>query len=198
MTADEEPTTRLFVALPIPPEVRRHLEVALPREHPADRDLRWTRPDGWHVTLAFVGDVTTDRVDRISDLVRRTLWRTPVPDRLVLGRPGRFGDHVLWIAIRDEPPGAVAHLGSSIQQALAAAGIPVTQRRVDAHVTLARSRRGGSVTAAAVKALAAAPIPRATWVPDRVEVWQSHLGDGPARYSAVTSLPKVGGHRDGT
>ena len=49
---------RLFVAVRPPPEVI-DVVAALPR--PERHGVRWTRPDQWHVTLRFLGDVERSR-----------------------------------------------------------------------------------------------------------------------------------------
>ena len=47
---------RLFVAVPVPDAVRDHVLDAV-GDLRGDERLAWTRPDGWHATLAFVGEV---------------------------------------------------------------------------------------------------------------------------------------------
>lgn len=191
--ADPQAAPRLFVALPVPEPVTQALAARLAawRDGPgADlgRALRWTRPAGWHLTLAFLGDTPHDRVEAVIDRVGDALATTPLPDRLALEQPGRFGGQVLWLGVRDEPTGTAAALGATIQASLAAEHLPVTRRAVTPHVTLARARRGGRVTEATVAALAEHELPRDGWRPDAVHVVASELGDGPARYRTVARV----------
>ncbi|HEX9738466.1 MAG TPA: 2'-5' RNA ligase family protein, partial [Candidatus Limnocylindria bacterium] len=48
---------RCFVGVPVGPTLRTDLEtsVELWRARQNAPDLRWTDPDGWHVTIAFLG-----------------------------------------------------------------------------------------------------------------------------------------------
>ncbi|MGH3783890.1 MAG: 2'-5' RNA ligase family protein [Pseudonocardiaceae bacterium] len=48
---------RLFVALTPPDEVVEALRVCTHELRECAPELRWTRPEQWHVTLAFLGEV---------------------------------------------------------------------------------------------------------------------------------------------
>ena len=55
--------TRAFLALEVRPAVKERLAAAqenLRRELPR---ARWTRPDGWHLTLKFLGEVAAPVLD---------------------------------------------------------------------------------------------------------------------------------------
>ncbi|TVR29507.1 MAG: RNA 2',3'-cyclic phosphodiesterase [Nitriliruptor sp.] len=186
---------RLFVALPVPPSVRDSLRTPLDRLLPDDARLRPTHPEGWHVTLAFLGDTPAVRLTDVVDVVSAVLARRSLPDRVGLGSPGRFGDHTLWIGLDEEPPGSLGRLGADLQSDLAAADLPVRQRELRPHITIARARRRHRVSQADVRALEQAP--GISWRPAGVEIWQSHLGDGPARYVTAASVAQPDtGHQD--
>jgi RNA 2',3'-cyclic 3'-phosphodiesterase len=179
---------RLFVALPVPPDVRRGLARVQERLRGAADDLRFTRPEGWHVTLAFLGDVAGERIDEVGRVVDEVVaGHGPIP--LTLAHPGRFGTKVLWVAVEDAPAGTVAALGERLQVAIAAAGLPVQEQPVRPHLTLARGGRGRPVRDRYLddlgEELAAVTSPD-SWVADEVQVWRSELGRGPARYHVVS------------
>jgi len=182
---------RLFVALPVVPEVRAAVDEAVTPIRAGGDRVAWTHPDGWHVTLAFLGTVHASRVDEVVEVagaaVRSVAAAGALGASLVLlqvGTPGTFGDRVAWLRVDDEPAGAVAALGSAVQQALAAADLPVDRKPVRPHLTLARGRRrlpGGFVDRL--------PTVDASWSVDRAVLVASILGKGPARYEEVASLP---------
>jgi RNA 2',3'-cyclic 3'-phosphodiesterase len=175
---------RLFVALPVPDEVRGAVATAVDPARREGRGLRWTRPEGWHLTVAFLGEVGDDRVGAVSGVVAAVAARHP-PLELSLGAAGRFGRRVLWVGVDDEPEGGVEALGTDLQDSLADAGLPVQQRRVHAHLTLARSGRSPVDD----RAVAAVEVPAARWRVSELGLWRSHLGGGPARYEEVASAP---------
>lgn len=186
---------RLFVALPVPTSVRAALATALDRPSADDGRLRPTRPEAWHVTLAFLGDTPAERLPAVVDVVTSVLRRRPLPDELRLGPAGRFGGHTLWIGVDDRPTGSIGRLGADVQSGLADADLPVTQRAVTPHITVARARRRGRVGPTDVDALG--PVPPIPWHPVGVEILRAHLGDGPARYITEASVERTDtGHQN--
>lgn len=183
---------RLFVALPVADDVRRQLATTVEPARAGEaagtgsssprRGWRWTRPEGWHVTLAFLGEVEPDRLE---DVARAGTGPAAGTGRieLRLGALGRFGRGVLHVTVADRPVGTVAHLGARMQEALAAGGLPVHQREVTPHLTLARARRGAD------PAMPSLQPPSASWTVDEARVYASHLGPGGATYEVVERLP---------
>lgn len=200
---------RLFVASPLPGSVRERLDRGLAPLRSARRDVRWSDPAGWHLTLAFLGEVPS--LGPVIDAVHPIALRH-APSRLRLAGVGRFGNRVLWVAVADEPPEALGRLAVDVVASLQDAGFLIEERPFRAHLTLARRSRSGvdpALVRAASDALEQAAAdgpadastdpsggpsgaPGVTWSADRVEIWRSHLGRGPARYEVVASFPTGG------
>ncbi|MGH3404855.1 MAG: RNA 2',3'-cyclic phosphodiesterase, partial [Streptosporangiaceae bacterium] len=66
---------RLFVAIVPPPAVTAELEARTAPLRPAWPDLRWTGPEAWHVTLAFLGEVREEVVPELSTRLERAARR---------------------------------------------------------------------------------------------------------------------------
>lgn len=180
---------RLFAALPLADDVVATIEAATADHRRRHRDLAWTPPASWHVTLAFLGTVGPDRVDDAAAVLHHAAaGRGGI--ELRLDAPGRFGQRVAWLAVADRPAGAVAALGEGLQAALADAGMPVDRRPVRPHVTLARARgRRGRLPPTLVDGL---PRLDATWRVTTATLYRSHLGAGPVRYEPLASAPLGG------
>ena len=178
---------RLFVALWPPPDAVAELRAAvsgLQQEHPA---LRWTAPEQWHLTLAFLGEVPDERRADLEPRLARAATRHP-PLTLRFAGGGRFGDRVLYTrADGDREP--LTRLAQSVAAAARRSRLPVDDRPYRPHLTLARSR-GGEDLRPLVARLAA--FEGAAWSADRVDLVESRLGGGPARYVAVASWPLAG------
>lgn len=173
---------RLFVALGVDASVRRTVEAALADLRGADDDLRWTRPDGWHVTLAFLGQVA-EATDVVTAAVARGVEAAATgPITLRLGEPGRFGRRAAWLAVDDEPAGAVARLGEAIQAELEEAALPVERREVRPHLTLVRPKGRRQLPAGFVEQL---PRPEGTWTAEAALLLRSHTEPEGARYEEV-------------
>lgn len=185
---------RRFVAIGVPPAVRAPLEEALAPVQDRLAELRTTDPASWHLTLAFLGEVHDDQLDAIVEVVRAAVADVAPPAALTLDGAGEFRRAALWAGVRDEPEGQLARLGDAIQAGCAAAGLAIEQRRVHPHVTIARARRRSSVRPGQVAVVSDAVdavrlAGDARWAPTQVEVWASHLGDGPARYRTEATVP---------
>lgn len=137
----ERPPQRLFAAVLPPAGAVAELRAALAPLHalPGARDLRWTAPDGWHFTLAFMGEVDEGVLPELYVRLERAAHRTE-PFPLRVHGSGRFGGRALWVGAS----GGLDTLRLLAERADAAArraGVPMEEhRRFTPHLTLARSR----------------------------------------------------------
>lgn len=131
---------RLFVAIPLPADVRQSLALLCAGVPGA----RWTSAENLHLTLCFIGEVDGGRYHDVAGAlgaVATTLGAdgTAGPT-LQLATVGQFGDRrrarVLWAGVR--PNAALARLQARIEGAVRQAGLAVERRKFHAHVTLAR------------------------------------------------------------
>ncbi len=133
---------RLFAAVLPPPAAVAELAAALApvRRLPGADDLRWTATEGWHLTLAFLGEVPdTVRPELAERLARAARRHGPHPLRLTGG--GRFGDRALWAGADGDTAG-LSRLAASVRAAARRAGAPADEERgFRAHLTLARAGR---------------------------------------------------------
>jgi len=180
---------RLFVAIPIPEELRRRMTMLCT----GVRGAHWAHEDNMHVTLSFIGEVPDDRVADITAELDRV---RSAPFALTLAGAGHFetGRRVraLWIGIEPEP--ALLALKERVDAALARAGHQPERRRFLPHVTIARMK--GLSPGAVAGWLGANTLFRA--VPfdvDRFVLYRSHLGQGGAHYQPLheVALDAAGG-----
>ncbi|WP_329463795.1 RNA 2',3'-cyclic phosphodiesterase [Streptomyces sp. NBC_01431] len=101
--------------------------------------LRWTGRDGWHLTLAFLGETDEALLAELDTRLGRAARRTE-PFTVRLHGGGRFDGRALWAGVA----GAIDPLRLLAERADAAArrsGIAMdAHRRYVPHLTLARSR----------------------------------------------------------
>jgi 2'-5' RNA ligase len=186
---------RLFVALVPPDEVVEDLAEFLgPRqEAPEASAMRWTAPDQWHVTLAFMGDVADRHLDELAERLGRAAARRS-PLELTITGGGAFPNvgraKVLYAGLdADGRDADLRHLAVGTRAAATKAGADAEGGRFRAHVTIARVGRPFDVTRW-VRVLDAYRGP--AWTADEVSLVQSHLGEGPRRrprYEVLETFP---------
>lgn len=175
---------RCFVAVPIGDSLRRDLAGVVDgwRSRPELEGLRWTDPESWHVTLAFLGSVDAAETSRLGALIEDVAAQNE-PMQLRTGDLGAFPSagraRVLWYGIAD-PDGSLAALSADLHAAL---GMEVAAPHRP-HVTLARA---GRQTLSLRTWLEHASAPAGELAVHRLELKRSHLGRGPARYETLAS-----------
>jgi 2'-5' RNA ligase len=184
---------RMFTAVLPPQDVLEELEEFLgPRREASE--FRWTRPDGWHLTLAFMADVPDRAVEDLHErLSRAGRRRTPFTIRLSGGGafPNPARAKVLYAAVAGEPDALeeLRRLATGARAAANKAGAPADGAAFRPHLTLARMRK---------------PVEATRWLrvlstyesrPFEVRelaLVESHLGQGPGnrpRYDVVATFP---------
>jgi RNA 2',3'-cyclic 3'-phosphodiesterase len=193
---------RLFVAVPLGEEARASVarlveEVQAGAEAAAGDQrspVRWVRMDGLHVTLRFLGPTPEDRIAELTAIVDDAA-ASVAPFRVSIRGSGAFPSprrpRTLWLGIDD---GAVelAAVARRFDDLLGKAGWPTDDRPIRAHLTLARAdgRREGPAVA---DLLATHAARFETQFPaDRLVLFESVTGGGPARYVARHTAPLSG------
>ena len=190
------PGRRLFIAVAVPSPVRSALAevVAAARGRTGTvRGVRWVAADGIHLTLRFLGTTPPDRVDAAAEAAREAAAAAH-PFAISLDDAGAFprddGPRALWLGVAAGAEDLRA-LAREVDAALVRRGWPADPRPLRAHLTLARCQdpvAGRAALAALREVLAAAgPAPALGWRSHELVLYESHLGSGPARYTAVAT-----------
>ena len=190
----------MFVAAVPPPEVLEDLEefLAVRREAAA---FRWTVPEQWHLTLAFLADVP-DRAydDLLARLERAAGKRHPMTGAIAGG--GAFPNvgraKVLWAGVDLDDGEELRRLATGCRAAASKAGIDVAGERFKPHLTVARMGRPVEATSW-VRVLDAYRGP--SFVLDEITLIASHLGEGPRkrpRYEVLETFALADGARSAT
>ncbi len=194
------PGRRLFVAVPLPDDtaeaVRSVVDDVRAQPLPTGaRDVRWVRLDSLHFTLRFLGPTPDDRIEPTASAVHAVAAATAGPFHLELGGAGTFPPHgrprALWIGIGDGADG-LGRLATELDSALVAAGWPSEPRPFRPHLTLARSDGVAAGTLVAGRLASVMADRRIPVRIDRIGLFESVTGGGPARYVPVTSEPLGG------
>lgn len=175
---------RLFVALELPPMLRQRLAFMAGAGIPG---ARWVRPENYHLTLRFIGEMPNHRADEID----QALAELKAPSfALTLAGVGTFhkgGRGVsLWVGVERNP--ALDHLQSKIETALQRCGLEPERRRFTPHITLARLDNAPEAKLAAF--VQATNLFRADPVPiEHFTLFSSRLGKDQAVYTPEVEYP---------
>jgi len=174
---------RCFVAVPIGEALRADLRIAVDAWRGLGTDLRWTDPDGWHVTLAFLGPIEAASVFRLIERLALVAAEHSAM-RFRTGGLGAFPAparaRVVWYGIDDEH-GWLAHLACDVAAALDLDGTHTFRP----HLTLARARRRPVDLR---RWLSSVSVPEGGLEVDRVALMRSHVSGGPASYETLATV----------
>lgn len=153
--------------------------------------LRWAVGENLHLTLRFLGATPPRRVPDVAAAASAAA-ATARPFTARLAGAGAFPSaarpRVVWLGLTAGAP-QLSALAARLGDELAGRGWPLEERPFRAHLTLARAD-GIPGAGRAVEALAAAAASLdAAWTVDRLVVYRSVLGRGPAQYAELATAP---------
>jgi len=135
-------TVRTFVAVPVDEPVRRAVAQWQARLSEASEGIKWVEPHNLHVTLAFLGDLDLEAVERAIAAVGRGCAGHHAFSLGFDGFgvfPGWRAPRVLWVGAAEGAERLVA-LAESVAQALREAGFVLEDRPYRPHLTVGRWR----------------------------------------------------------
>jgi 2'-5' RNA ligase len=184
MRADER--VRSFFAVALPEEAREAAAQLAGRLRGSERGegVRWVRPEGYHLTLRFLGNVAREAIAELAERVTEQVaplgpFAIHLGDALVFPSPR----HPRVIALAVEPEAPLASLAERVERGVVAAGLPAERHRFRAHLTLGRvrNRRFPSVGGEAA-------IGSPTFPVEEIVLFQSDLHRTGAVYTALERI----------
>jgi 2'-5' RNA ligase len=129
---------RTFVAVDLPEEMRTRIAEGAQALRGSGARLTFVDPAQIHVTLAFLGEVETDRIPSVAAALGAV---RPPPFTLAVGPiagNSRSSPRTIWCPCTDD--GSLAGLAGSVAEALEPLGFPRERRAFRGHATVARVR----------------------------------------------------------
>jgi RNA 2',3'-cyclic 3'-phosphodiesterase len=188
----DQPGRRLFIAVPFPSEAEAEIAAVVERVR-ADgvpdggRDVRWVRLDSLHLTLRFLGPTHEDGVEPAAAATRSAAVACE-PFDISIGRAGAFPSagrpRALWLDVRAGEP-ELARLAAAVDRALRDVGWQLEEKPFRAHLTLARADGVPAGSVIGARLVAAATDLDVRFRADRIGLYESLTGGGPARYEPI-------------
>ncbi|MDR0416219.1 MAG: RNA 2',3'-cyclic phosphodiesterase [Propionibacteriaceae bacterium] len=169
---------RLFIALPPDTGIRLALEAVRQQLRAQSVTARYSPPDNWHLTLAFVGE--TPRVGAAERALAEAVAAAPTAVAVTLRGFGNFRGHrgdTLWVGAADDP--GLTALAGAVADALRDHGFDIPKAKFLPHLTIARqAQAAGAVWV---------DVPAQTMRPDRAVLYRSDSVDGRRLYTELAS-----------
>jgi RNA 2',3'-cyclic 3'-phosphodiesterase len=194
-TEAEAARYRLFIALPVPQAVKQEIQLVqerFRRELP-EGCASWTRPEQWHLTLRFLGNVDAARVGALTDAVGTACGRF-APLKLRAERVGCFPDlrkpRVVWVGVRDEG-NQLTGLAKAVEDVAADFTTEDREGKFTGHITIARiksfKRPQADILAKLAQGLTQSVF--GEWSAEAVELMRSTLASDGAKHMCLARLP---------
>jgi len=139
---DHEKQIRTFLAAEIPFGVKNAIRSIQEQLDHRIQGIRWTKPEGMHLTLKFFGNISESDIPCISGVVEKeTSVTTPVTliARSIGTFPGPSRPRVLWMGLEGETDG-LYKLNEAIESNLEQCGFKKDLRSFNPHLTLGRAK----------------------------------------------------------
>jgi 2'-5' RNA ligase len=131
---------RAFIAIDLPKSIHAALRQKQASFRSVSPEARWTQPEGIHLTLKFLGEISDPKVREVCESLK-SLGRF---EGFAIGLKG-FGffpdagrPRVFWVGV--EAPASLNRLVEQIETAMRSLGFAREERAFKPHLTLARFR----------------------------------------------------------
>ena len=129
---------RAFIAIDLPEAVRAELRQQQTTFRAVCPDGRWARPEGIHLTLRFLGEISDEQVTQVTDALKELrnfeTFSTEVKGFGFFPDPRR--PRVFWAGVVTPPN--LAALAEQVEHAMEKLGFAREDRPFTPHLTLAR------------------------------------------------------------
>jgi len=182
---------RCFVAIPLPPPVRKLLVRVQEALRRADAHVKWVEEENLHLSLKFLGDLGEDAVAALTGSLSIEAVQWPPMDLSYEG-VGTFPDRglprVVWAGCAGDLP-KLAALAGAIERCAEQVGVPRERHPFAAHLTLGRvkSDRNMKQLLSAIDHQRQVPLGRDT-VKEFV-LYRSILSDQAPVYEPLATFP---------
>jgi len=185
---------RLFVAMPMPEAVRNEIsgvQQEMQRLVPRDA-VRWTKPEQFHLTLRFLGDVPVERVAALQEAVHAVCRGSPALRLRAQGTgffPNARSPRVIWAGVNDGE-GHLVDLQKKIEAVVRLFTKESGTERFAGHVTVGRVKflKRPEIEKLAEHAQVVKDHLFGEWTANEVELIRSDLLPAGARHTLLAAI----------
>lgn len=136
-------TIRAFVAIPIPESVIRYLSDLINKFQTqiSENSIKWVEPKNIHITLKFLGDISTSSLEKLDKLLRSKNF---TPFTLEIDKVGAFPSiykpRVIWVGTTTNP--ILMEINDHVQSVTRFIKTGEENKSFSPHLTIARIKPG--------------------------------------------------------
>ena len=142
ITSSRQQAMRCFISITLPEEIKRGMTAIQGRLRASGADVSWTRPEGMHLTLKFLGEVEEKILPEMEAALNAAV-RGRSSFFLKVSGIGTFPDirrpRVIWIALKEHGNNLI-RLQRGVEEKFNEIGFPQEDRDFTPHITLGRIR----------------------------------------------------------
>ena len=155
---------------------------------PLAGNARWVRPESMHLTLKFLGEISTTRLDSVKERltsIQRSAFKVTVSG--VGFFPNMRVPRVFWVGVGSQ---GLEQLARDVDRQMTELDFPRELRKFTPHLTLARSRRDGRMNHNMVQAAEKfRDHDFGIFTADRFHLYESQLDPSGAIYKKLDDYP---------
>jgi 2'-5' RNA ligase len=180
---------RSFIAIELPDAVKSALLSLQDELKTCGADVRWSRPEGIHLTLKFLGNIEEKLIDGIVEILKGTCRKFKSFNCEVRGVgifPGVRSPRVLWAGIADHE--TLALIQQDIDAGMSSLGFESENRKFTPHLTIGRFRSSRGKTALLEKMDAYKELNLGLIEVNHISLMRSDLSPAGARYTRIAEI----------
>jgi RNA 2',3'-cyclic 3'-phosphodiesterase len=154
--------------------------------------VRWTKPEQFHLTLRFLGDVPVERVAALQEAINAITLGSPALRLRAQGIgffPNARAPRVIWAGVNDGE-GRLVDLQKKIEAAVQAFAEKPGTEKFAGHVTIGRVKflKRPEIEKLAAQAQAVKDHLFGEWMAQEIEIIQSRLSPAGAQHSLLAAV----------
>jgi len=142
-------TIRAFIAIPLDPKIQHTIERIQDHLTKINHDVKWVTPKNIHITLKFLGDVTTEQINSVKQTLAN-LYQNTRPFTVELSQLGAFPNidrpRTLWVGLKDNKQ-RLSRIAVSLEKALGKIEFQGDKKPFSPHITIGRIRSSKNIDA---------------------------------------------------
>jgi 2'-5' RNA ligase len=194
----DEKLIRTFLAIDLPDEIKETLGKIQNRLKPliggATRNIKWTKPEGIHLTLIFLGYISSSEIVLVSETVKKNVEGV-APFMLNLGSPGAFPTitrpRVIYLGLNGQTD-ILCSLQKQIATDLDEIGFKKEDRPFTSHLTLGRLKSAFKLPGIEEAFHKVMGLAKGNFIVNGLKLYRSDLRPDGAVYTTLEFFPLTG------